>query len=182
MREHLTYADLREMPEDGWRYELLEGDLVGSPAPTVRHQRTVQKVNALLMEAERAGAGIVLAAPTDVVLDPDLNALEPDLLFIRRARAAYLVTDTHIAGAPDLIVEVLSPRSLERDLGTKQRVYAHYGVPFYWAVDPEADTVRVFELDGPTYRRPVILRGGHVLTCPLFPGISVCVADLFRGL
>ena len=61
MRANLTYAGLREMPEDGWRHELPEGDLVGSPAPAVRKQRMMQKVNALLIEAERAGAGVVPA-------------------------------------------------------------------------------------------------------------------------
>ena len=178
----LTYADLREMPEDGWRYELLEGDLVGSPAPAVRHQRILLKITALLIEAERAGAGIVLTAPTDVVLDPDLNALEPDLLFIARDRAAYLMTETHIAGAPDLVVEVLSPRTMERDLGPKQRVYARYGVPHYWVVDPEAERVRAFELDGQAYRRPAVLRGDDLLRFPLAPAISVRVSELFRGI
>jgi Uma2 family endonuclease len=182
MREHLTYADLREMPEDGWRYELLEGDIVGSPAPTVRHQRIVMKITALLLEAEKAGAGIVLTAPTDVVFDPDLNALQPDLLFISRARAAYLLTDTHIAGPPDLVVEVVSGRSVERDLATKPRVYARYGVAWYWAVDPEAETLRVFELEGQAYRRPVVLRGDDVLVCPLLPSVCTRVADLFGGL
>jgi Uma2 family endonuclease len=175
----LTYADLREMPEDGWRYELLEGDMVGSPAPSIRHQRVVVRVTQVLLEAEKTGAGFVLTAPTDVVLDPDLNALEPDVLFIAKDRMGYLATETHIQGAPDLVVEVLAPRTLQRDLGGKPRVYARHGVRFYWAVDPDAETVRVFELDGDSYRRPAVLRGGDRLSCPLFPGVTLPVADLF---
>jgi Uma2 family endonuclease len=178
----LTYADLREMPEDGWRYELLEGEIVGSPAPDIRHQAVVVRLALFLGEAMKAGAGTLLLAPTDVVLDPDLHALEPDLLFIARARTPYLATETHIAGAPDLIVEVLAARSARRDLGTKQAVYARYGVPHYWVADPDAETVRVYVLDGSGYRRPVVLRGDDRLACPLRPQVSVAVAHLFRGI
>jgi Uma2 family endonuclease len=177
----LTYADLREMPEDGWRYELLEGDIVGSPAPSIRHQRVVANLALFLGDAVRAGFGTLLFAPTDVVLDFDRNALEPDLLFLRRERAAYLATETHIQGAPDLVVEVLSPRTAARDLGPKHVVYARHGVRLYWVVDPDAETVRVFELDGDTYRRAIVLRGDDRLSCPLFPGVTCLVADLFAG-
>ena len=177
----LTYADLREMPEDGWRYELLEGEIVGSPAPAVRHQVVVMRLALFLGRAVQAGAGMLLFAPTDVVLDPELNALEPDLLFIGRDRAAHLITETHIQGAPDLVVEVLSARSAQRDLGAKHTVYARYGVAHYWVVDPEAETVRVHALEGQRYGRPAVLRGGEVLRFPLAPAISVPVSELFRG-
>ncbi len=182
MEGRLTYADLREMPEDGWRYELLEGEIVGSPAPAVRHQKAVAALALFLGEAVKVGAGTLLFAPTDVVLDPDWNALEPDLLFIARDRAAYLETETHIQGAPDLVVEVLSPRSASRDLGAKHTVYARYGVRHYWVVDPEAETVRVHELDGQSYRRPKVVRGDEALRFPLLPTDAIRVADLFRGI
>jgi len=181
MDPKLTYTDLREMPEDGWRYELLEGDIVGSPPPTVRHQRIVFRLAMLLGEAERSGAGIALTAPTDVVLDDDLNALEPDLLFIRRARVGYVTTETHIQGAPDLVIEVLSRRTAARDLGPKLAVYARYGVPFYWVADPDADTVRVHELQGTDYARPRLLRGQDLLSCPLFPDVTIPVSQLFTA-
>ncbi len=145
----------------------------------MRHQRIVQKVNALLIEAERAGAGIVLTAPTDVVLDPDLNALEPDLLFIARERLDEIVTEANVQGAPDLVVEVLSPGSAGRDLGRKRQVYARYGVRHYWVVDPYAESLRVHTLETGGYGPPAVLEGGQPLGCPLFPGVTMPVAQLF---
>jgi Uma2 family endonuclease len=179
MRAKPTYADLRDMPEDGWRYELLEGDIVASPAPSWRHQRIVHKLDALLDRAESTGAGVAVTAPTDVVFDPDLNALQPDLLFIAREKLGHLVTETHVAGAPDLVVEVLSPGTAHRERGAKLRVYARYGVRLYWIVDPAEEAVHAHTLGPDGYGQPAILRGEDLLGCPLFPGVTLSVATLF---
>jgi Uma2 family endonuclease len=176
----LTYEHLRQMPDDGRRYELIEGALVVSPAPKTRHQRVVAKLTGLLVDAERAGHGKFFSAPTDVLLDPELNALQPDLLFITQERIG-IVAENNVQGAPDLAVEVLSESTAERDLGVKVRVYARYGVRFYWVADPETESMRVFELQPGGYLEHPPLKGDESLGCPLFPGIAAPVSALFAG-
>jgi len=176
-RGPFTYQDLLNTPDDGKRYEVVEGELVVSPAPSWRHQRIVQRVNRLLNRAEEAGYGLVVAAPTDVVL-ADHEVCEPDLLFITRQRTG-MATETHVSGAPDLVVEILSESTRKRDVTTKRRIYERYGVRFYWIVDPEEETVRVFALHEGKYPEPVTLRTGQELSCPLFPGVTADVGSFF---
>ncbi len=172
-----TYEDLLLTPEDGRRYEVLEGELVVSPAPTWRHQRIAQKLNRLLLDAEAAGYGYVTAAPTDVIFAPK-DVAEPDLLFIVRDRIGIAVREG-VRGAPDLAVEVLSEDSRRRDVIIKRRVYERHGVRHYWIVDPAEETVRVFELRDGAYGEPATLHPGQHLGCPLFPGLTVEVGTLF---
>jgi len=171
-----TYDDLRQMPEDGRRYELLDGEIVSSPAPKLRHQRIVTNVCLFLGRAKAAGHGQLFTAPTDVVFDPRVAALEPDLVFIGRDRSE-IMTEDNIQGAPDLVVEVLSESTRRRDIGAKLRTYARYGVRFYWVVDPEEDVVRVYEHAGEGFRPPVFLRADDTLACPLFPEITARVSE-----
>ena len=144
VQTRLTYADLQALPEDGKRYELLEGELVVSPAPTPRHQRVVVNGTVFLRRAEDAGFGFVYIAPIYVVFDVE-HTIEPDLLFIRLDRL-HIVGDDAIHGVPDLVVEVLSPSTRQRDLRAKLQIYARFGVPFYWIADPVVQTVKPYEL------------------------------------
>jgi Uma2 family endonuclease len=114
----LTYDDLRELPDDGKRYELLAGVLYMSPAPSLRHQSIVTVFVSWLFLAQKAGYGRVFAAPVDVVLDPD-TVVQPDVIFVRRERFDIL-TDANVQGAPDLVIEILSTGTRKRDLGAKR--------------------------------------------------------------
>ena len=172
-----TYQDLLNTPDDGKRYEVLEGDLIVSPSPRIKHQQISWKLAELLNLAVRAGHGMAVAAPLDVVL-ADSDVVEPDLLFIARDHMA-IVTEDNIQGAPDLVVEIISEGSRRRDVLTKRAVYERYGVRFYWLVDPEEETVRVFALQNGAYGEPVTLKADQQLGCPLFPGITGDVAQLF---
>ena len=178
-RTGLTYEDLREMPDDGRRYEVLEGELAVSPAPSWRHQRIVAHLFRLLQRAEGGGHGAAVTAPLDVVLSA-ATVVQPDLLFITRDHAA-IIAEQGIQGAPDLVVEVLSDTTRRRDLGPKMRLYARYGVRWYWAVDPDEQAVRVYTLQEGAYGEPDFLRAGSTLACPLFPSISLAVDDVFAG-
>jgi Uma2 family endonuclease len=178
-RGNFTYEDLRHTPDDGQRYEVLEGDLIVSPSPKVKHQEIVLRVIRLLDQADRAECGRLLLAPMDVALSPR-DVVEPDLLFIAKDRLG-IVTEDNVQGAPDLVVEVISEGSRKRDAITKRDLYARYGVRFYWLVDPEEETVRVFELQDGAYGEPTTLRAGQQLTCPLFPGITAGVGRLFAA-
>jgi len=173
----LTYEDLQQMPEDGKRYEIIDGELQVSPSPRLRHQGTVLRFGVLLSRAEEAGHGRAFTAPADVVLD-EHNVVEPDVIFVSTARL-HLLTEANVQGAPDVVVEVLSPATSKRDLGVKLQLYARFGVPHYWVADTDERTVRRFELRAGQYVEQPVLQAGDVLTCSLFPGIQADVAWLF---
>ena len=179
IRPILTVDDFTQLPDDGKRYEILEGDLAVSPSPHRKHQRCVLQLTRLLQQYEEAGYGQVFPAPFDVILD-HYNVVEPDLLFIRQNRLG-IVTDANVQGAPDLVVEVLSPSTRERDLGVKAHLYARFQVPEYWVVDPEEETVTVYRLTEDGYHIVGSFRSGDMVDSPLFPDIPLVVADVFRA-
>lgn len=175
----LTYQDLVATPDDGRRYELVEGELQVSPAPSLHHQRILRQLTELFMRARAAGYGTYYFAPVDVIFDAaERNTAQPDAFFIRQERR-QIATTTVVRGAPDLIVEVLSPSTRAYDLRAKRQLYARFQVPYYWAVDPETRTVQCFTLAGAEYAAPQILTGDARLGCPLFPEITTPVATLF---
>jgi Uma2 family endonuclease len=141
-----TIDDLDRMPDDGHRYELLDGTLIVSPAPGLPHQR-VAAVLIVLLE---------LACPEDLVVFPNVNvrlaaasALEPDAVVARPPD----VSGARLLHAPLLVAEVLSPDSALRDLNLKKAAYERFGVPSYWVVDPDLDrpSLRAFELADGAY-------------------------------
>lgn len=144
-----VYEDLLAMPDDGNRYELVEGDLLMSPSPKPRHQRIVRNVLRLLGKLQDSGLGEVLSAPLDVVLDWH-TVFEPDVFFICADRL-NIVTERNVSGPPDLVVEVLSESTRDADLGLKLRAYGRHGVGEYWVVDPDANTVQVFRREGEAF-------------------------------
>ncbi len=176
-RGNFTYEDLRHTPDDGKRYEVLEGDLIVSPSPKWKHQRVAHRLHTFLTRWEDHGYGSVCPAPMDVVLS-DRDVVEPDLLFIATDRMG-IVTEENVRGAPDLVVEVISEGSRHRDVITKRHIYERNGVRFYWLVDPEEETVRVFELKEGAYGDPRVLTAGQELSCALFPGVTQDVGKLF---
>ncbi|ONH32949.1 hypothetical protein BL253_03475 [Pseudofrankia asymbiotica] len=140
-----TIDDLERTPEDSNRYELIDGTLVVSPAPTWEHQRAVLKL-AVVLEAA-CPAGLVVFGPTPDVRKGRRGSLQPDLIV---ARAVDLTPGAPYLGVPLLAVEVLSPSSLGMDRLTKRQVYGRLGVSSYWIVDPSARTgpaVTVLRLD-----------------------------------
>jgi Uma2 family endonuclease len=175
----LTYEDLRRMPDDGKRYELIDGEVFMTPAPRTRHQLTVGNIYfALRSFVDEHGQGQVFLAPTDVVFG-ERTAVQPDLLFIGKDRAS-IVTELNVQGAPDLVIEVLSPSNAAFDRETKLQVYARAGVGELWYVDPEKRSVEVLELgaDG-HYVLVSSLLDTQTLTSNTFPGLSLPVGSLF---
>ncbi|HSH61935.1 MAG TPA: Uma2 family endonuclease [Acidimicrobiales bacterium] len=143
----LTYEDLRNFPADGRRYELIDGTLIVTPAPTGPHQVVVAALYRVLFAARPAGIA-VLPAPVDFVPDP-ATVLESDVLVVDVEEAL----EPRLTRTPHLVVEVLSPSTRAQDLGSKLLAYAKAGVPAYWVVDPEPPVeLQVFRLEGATYR------------------------------
>lgn len=174
----LTYQEYLELPNDRNRYEILEGELEVNPAPNVAHQRAVVNLSYLLVAHTRAHRlGQVLVAPTDVILS-DITVVQPDLLFISSERAS-IVLPQHVRGAPDLVVEVISPTSEKTDRDVKRQLYARYGVRCYWLVDPAARTLTAFMLDGDRYRPVASASGDQEFRAAPFEDLAIPLADVW---
>lgn len=146
-RRSFTYAEYLTLPDDE-RYELIEGELHLTPAPTNRHQKISMRLSYRLMQLiEERSLGTLFSGPTDLVLSED-TVLQPDLLFIAREREAIIGEKSGIFGAPDLVVEILSPSTATRDLVTKKRLYETHGVREYWIIDPEQNFIEVYTPQG----------------------------------
>lgn len=175
----LTYADLQGMPEDGRRYEILEGELCVTPAPTTHHQRVSRNLEFVLHAyVTQHQLGEVFDAPIDVVLDQH-TVVEPDLVFVATARLA-IIRERAIEGAPDLLVEIASPSTQARDRGAKQQSYARYGVAHYWRVDPTALTLTELVLEQGNYRLRGTFRSPEAFRSELFPELAIDLATVLR--
>ena len=138
-----TVEDVRAMPDDGNRYEVIAGELFVTPAPNLRHQTVLARLYLLIGNyVDRHHLGLALFAPTDVVLGPT-TLVEPDLLFVRAVRLG-IATAQEFKAAPDLAIEVISPSSSRADRGRKRALYQDEGVTEYWIVDPELEHVEVW--------------------------------------
>ena len=146
-----TYEDWLQLSDDGWQYEVVKGVLYMVPAPAPSHQRVCRRLMRT-MDAfvEKCGLGEVFFAPLDVYLPGQETPVEPDLIFISTERL-HFISDRGIEGAPDLVVEVLSPRSWWRDRRVKLPLYEETGVPECWLVDPQNNTIEVYGLRGNSY-------------------------------
>jgi Uma2 family endonuclease len=174
---HWTYADYAALPDDGYRYELIDGVLYMAPAPGTGHQGSSSRfVYHLMRLVEVAGLGRVFAAPIDVELAP-LRIVQPDVLVILNANLG-IITPSRIVGAPDLIVEIASPSTAGYDRREKQDAYAAAGVREYWIADPAARTIEVLALDGAAYRSLNAFRGSALLPSRVLPGFPVTVEEL----
>lgn len=163
---------------DGVRAELIEGELfMMSPSPQFRHQRVVGNLFRILDRAVRAsGRGEVLVAPLDVHL-PGGDIVQPDLIVILNENR-HIVQDW-IRGTPDLLVEILSPTSPERDRFVKRNVYARNGVPEYWIVDDDTRSIEVLALDGAAYAPAGYFTGDEAVVSPLIGSLDVKTSAAF---
>lgn len=177
----LTIADLDAMPDDGNRYEIIEGELFVSRSPFLTHQRVsgnlfVRISNCLTQNP----IGEVLATPG--VIFSEFSAVIPDIVFFSNERRAEIASGERITGAPDLIIEIVSPGSENerRDRVAKRQLYGKYGVREYWVVDPQQRTIEIYSLVGRNLKLQVVLREEDELTSSRLPNFSCRVADSFR--
>ncbi|HEV7667647.1 MAG TPA: Uma2 family endonuclease [Thermoanaerobaculia bacterium] len=175
-----TYDDFLLLPEDSPQCELLEGELLMTPAPTVTHQTLVGRLFATIFNfLATSPIGKVLFAPTDVVLSKT-TVVQPDLLFVAQEHQDRIAEDG-VHGPPDLVIEILSTGSRYRDEVTKPRLYAQFDIPEYWIVDPFREVMQVYWLEGDRYRKVVDLSAaaGDHLTSLRLPGLAIDLAGLF---
>ncbi len=178
---HIKYsvADYLSLPEsEAMRVELLGGDLDMTPGPSPYHQQIARNLgHALWAFVRDNGQGEVLFAPVDVILS-EADVAQPDLLFIAARRRGIIRQDA-IHGAPDLVVEILSPATAERDRSYKRTLYARAGVREYWLVDPESHAVEVLVLGGKGFRKKAHYARDETLESPLLKRLSVPLREVF---
>jgi len=176
-RIKLTVVDYMSTPDDS-RYQLLDGELVLAPSPTDKHQNVAGNIYFFLRRfASDANVGRIRIAPLDVVLGEN-DVVQPDVLFVSNERAT-IITDENIEGAPDLVVEVLSPSTEGRDRGYKCDLYARHGVRECWLVDPAAETVEVLTEVAESFVTAATYRRAQTLVSPLLPGLTIDLDRVF---
>lgn len=176
-RAKLTHDDYLLLPDDGLRHEILDGRHYVTASPVTRHQRVSMNL-ALLLAAfcREHELGEVLTAPLDVILSRH-DVAQPDLVFVSTARSEIL--QDWVRGAPDLVIEILSPSTRRRDETLKRRIYRERGVLEYWIVDPDAETVKVWNFGGDSPEGPALLTGKAGLTSDLLPGLEIPLGRIF---
>jgi Uma2 family endonuclease len=178
----LTYDDFVKLPDDGKRYEIIDGELFVNPSPVPQHQRLVLRIAfEFELHFRRHGGGQVFPAPLDVKFD-NFNVVEPDVLVIKTDRAA-IVGPKNVQGAPNLVVEVLSDGTRRLDEIKKKKLYDQGGVDEYWIVDGELELVKIYRRTAAAFERvaEISTEEGGAITTPLFPGFSFDVRALFAS-
>ena len=174
----LTYRDYEALPNDGRRYEIHEGELSVTPAPTPRHQKLIGELYLRLVQHVKArGLGEVYLSPIDVILG-EATIVQLDLVFVDTTRLG-LVSHRGIEGAPTLAVEVLSPSTTLIDRSTKLQLYARHGVPYYWMVDPEARRIEAYRLAETAYALETTASGAAPVMLPPLPDLAFAPASLW---
>jgi Uma2 family endonuclease len=179
-QNRLSIDEYADLPDDGKRYEIIDGVLHVTPAPAPRHQRISRNLETLLIRAlQDTGQGEVFDAPIDVVLDRH-TVVQPDILFIRSERLG-IIGEKNIEGPPDLVIEILSPSTRRTDVLLKGTTYARFGVASYWIVDPDLDRVELYRLDPSTasYTLAAMVSSPAVAAPEELPGLSIPLAEVF---
>ncbi len=176
-----TYSDYLAIPDDGRRYEIVNGVLLLMPSPSRSHQKTVLEIATYLRtHIQTASLGEVYVGPFDVELAHD-TVFQPDVLVVLNA-GLEKVTEGGVIGAPDLVVEVASPSTAPYDRLSKYEKYAQARVPEYWIVNPEKRTVEMLTLAGTTYRSLGIFEGRATLPSRVIPELPVRVEQFFASI
>lgn len=179
--EHLlTNKDLECLPEDGNRYELIEGELYVSTAPDLIHQRTLGNLHfALASFLVSNPMGEILLGPGVILSDYD--GVIPDLVYLSNERRDEIATGARINGAPNLVIEILSPgtQNAERDRKVKLKLYRKFGVEEYWIVNPRERSIEVYRAEESGLKLFTTFVSDEVIITPLLPGLSCAVKALF---
>jgi Uma2 family endonuclease len=176
----LTYDDFVKLPDDGKRYEIIDGELFVNASPVPRHQAVVGNIYFALRAWFEEHGGEVFVAPLDVVFDT-YNIVEPDVIAINPNRLAIL-GEKNLQGAPSLVVEVLSDRTRRLDEIKKRKLYDKGGVDEYWIADHELELVRIYRRTAVAFElvAEISTDDGGAITTPLLPGFKMDIRKVFR--
>jgi Uma2 family endonuclease len=178
VQPRVSFADLERAPEDGRRYELYDGEVYVVPAPIPLHQVVQYTLAEELRAICRQHGGFAVGSPIDIVFS-DYDVVQPDLIVFAPARAHLVDLNTPIRHAPDLCVEILSPSTEATDRGRKLQMFARYGVPEYWIVDPVKETIEVHRLVASGYVLAQRASGDDELKSTVLPGAALRARSIF---
>jgi len=176
----LTIADLDAMPEDGNRYELFEGELFVSRAPSLSHQRVLINLVRLFLDyLKQNPIGEIL--PTPGVIFDEVNSAIPDIVFLTNQQINSVGAGERIYEAPVLAIEIVSPgkENARRDREVKRQVYGKHGVEEYWIADPEKHALEIYRLENQTLKLVATLVDEDEIITPILPGFSCKAHQIF---
>ncbi len=178
-RIKFTVKDYMTTPNDR-RFQLLDGELILAPPPANQHQTIVLALaNVLSPIVLERHLGKIWIAPFDVALS-EHDVAQPDILFVSGPRS-HIITEANIQGAPDLVVEILSPGTEDYDRGYKRILYSRHGVKEYWLVDPAAETVEVLTQQTEGLALSATYQRSQSLASPLLPELAIDLEQVFGG-
>ena len=176
----VTYDDYRNLPDDGKRYEIIEGELFMTPSPKTIHQRISHKLEYKLESyIQKHRSGEIFHAPMDVVLSMT-DVVQPDILFISKERS-HVITENNIVEAPDWVAEITSESTKVRDQTTKKALYEKYGVKEYWIVYPDDEKVEQFVLQDEKLELQKTVEKSGTLKSEVISGFSLPLKEAFAS-
>jgi Uma2 family endonuclease len=174
-----TFSDLERRPEDGRRFELYDGEVWEMPSPMPEHQAAADNALELLRAYRKQKGGRAISSPLDIVFSKH-DVVQPDVVYFLPDRAHVIKSGQVTRDRPDIAVEVLSPTTVGNDRGRKLQMFARYGVPEYWILDPIEHTLEILSLRGKLYVKTLKAGADTVVTSPLLPDLSFPVSQLFE--
>lgn len=172
-----TFADYQNLPE-GAPYQLIGGDLIMSPAPTLYHQQIAGNIFFLMRDyVNKKQLGKILFAPVDVYLDEE-NTFQPDIVFVSKERTS-IMDEQKINGAPDLVIEILSESTAYYDLKKKKEYYEKYGVKEYWIADPMEKTIDLYVLGARGFIMEAQAKMNQTIASVIIQGFEVNTSNIF---
>ena len=177
----VTIADWETMPDDGNRYEIIEGELFVSSSPGLTHQIVLGNLLFLIRSY------LVKNPSGEVIINPglilsEISGVIPDLVFFRHQTGEKIISGERLYGPPDLVIEILSPGSANtrRDRVAKFQLYAKHGIPEYWIVDPSKQFLEVHRLEKGSYELDVTLKNDAQLSSSVVPGFRCSLSEIFK--
>ena len=176
-KKKYTYEDYVKLPE-GAPYQLIGGELIMTPAPTPYHQIVSRKIMSLLIQyVEKNNLGEILYSPIDVYFSEE-DVFQPDIIFISKERLD-IIGETKIKGAPDLVIEILSPATAYYDLGRKYEVYEKNGVKEYWIVHPKRKSIEIYQNESGQFRLVQSAKETGTINSPFLKGFEINLEKIF---
>lgn len=176
----LTYEDYLLLPDDGRRHEIIDGEHYVTPSPITKHQALSRNLEYALYDfLQKHPLGEMFHAPYDVIFS-DTDVVQPDIVYVSRERVE-IITEKHIQGAPDLVIEILSESTRKTDEVVKRKLYERFGVAEYWVIDPVLDTIKIYRRPQSSFERvaELSLETRDELTTPLLTGFSAPLQRIF---
>ena len=177
----MTIADWEAMPDDGNRYEIIEGELFVSCSPGLTHQRALGNI-LFLIRSYLLENSIGEAIFTPGLILSEYSGVNPDIVFFRHERSEEIISGERLAGPPDLVIEILSPGSenTRRDRVAKLQLFAKHRVPEYWIVDPVKQFLEVYRLKSDSFALEATLTNDNEVSSPVLPGFKLPVLDVCK--